>query len=240
MNSPIPVAVKLSHLWFSCLLQTRPGCSLFLQVFHPCCYQSLTIFLIFSPTFSLLTKGEIWDSFSCWVEIFPVIIFRIPFDPGVPGWAPQQMCGYLTFFLSAVIPGPSSGDPGVAGFVLFHGASAPSSHPELFHLLSFILFPIKLFPRFSSLCGGSRHWGWFSCKMNPSASHRPNRISSALPPPCQVPSTVPSCSFPRQTRTFIVFQTPPVLFHPVAPAGSFQGSSSSAPLAAQPNDPGRF
>lgn len=58
------------------------------------------------------------------MEIFPVIIFSIPFDPGVPGWAPQQMCGYLTFFLSAVIPGPSSGEPGVVGFVLFRGAAA--------------------------------------------------------------------------------------------------------------------
>lgn len=54
----ISMAVKVYHLWFSCPLQTRPGCSLFFQVFYLCCYQPLTIFLIFYPTFSLLTKGK--------------------------------------------------------------------------------------------------------------------------------------------------------------------------------------
>lgn len=46
----------------------------------------------FQPNFLPSDQGEIWDSFSCWVKIFPVITFRIPFDPGVPGWAPEQMC----------------------------------------------------------------------------------------------------------------------------------------------------
>lgn len=52
--------------------------------------------------------------------------------------------------------------------------------------------------------------------MSPSASHHPNTITSALPPPCQVPSpsSYPcSCSFPRQTRTFFLFQTHPILVH---------------------------
>lgn len=69
--------------------------------------------------------------------------------------------------------------------------------------------------------------------MSPCASHHPNRITPALPPPCQVPS----CSFPRQTRMFVLFQTHPIL---LLCAGLFQGSSSSAPLAAQPKEPGRF
>lgn len=55
------------------------------------------------------SKGEIWDSFSCWVNFLGgnlpchFSITRISFDTGVPGWATQRMSGYLKFFLSAVI-----------------------------------------------------------------------------------------------------------------------------------------
>lgn len=102
-------------------------------------------FPYFQPTFLPSDQGEIWNSFSCWVKIFPdVFSLGFPLTQVCLGGPHSRCVDILTFFLSAVTPGPSSGEPGVAGFVLFRGgASAPSSHPELFPLLSSILFPIK-------------------------------------------------------------------------------------------------
>lgn len=76
-----------------------------LQAFHPC-YQFLTICLIFRQILSLLATG---DGFSCCVSFLGgnlpcyFSVTTISFDTSVPGWAMQQMSGYLKFFLSTVI-----------------------------------------------------------------------------------------------------------------------------------------